>query len=244
MTGGRADGPAGGLVAGALRRVVAAGARLVHGARRRRLEWVTLLRAVSARAEVDWQVAPDLRLGRRVRVTVAPGSRSSIVVGPHCALGDDVVVALRGGRLVLGPGVDVRRGCEFEVAGHCELAGPALVQRGTTVHCDESVRVGARSVLSEGVTVVDSSHGDEEGQPWFVDVVRTAPVTIGQGVWVGAKATVARGVVLGDGSVVSANSLVVRDVAPGWLASGVPADPVHPLRQERGPSVLGDRPVA
>lgn len=240
MTGG----PAGGPVAGGLRRIVAAGSRLVHGARRRRLEWTTRLRAVSARAEVDWHVAPDLRLGRRVRVTVAAGSRSSIAVGPHCVLGDDVVVALRGGRLVLGPGVDVRRGCEFEVAGHCELAGPVLVQRGTTVHCDESVRIGTRSVLSEGVTVVDSSHGDDGDEPWFLDVVRTAPVTIGRDVWVGAKATVARGVVVGDGSVVSANSLVIRDVPPGWLASGVPAEPVRPLRQETGPSVLGDRPVA
>jgi acetyltransferase-like isoleucine patch superfamily enzyme len=162
-------------------------------------------------------------------VTVLEGSRSSLVIGRHCAVGDDVVISLRGGRLVVGSGVDVRRNCQVEVAGHCEFTGPALVQPGTTVHCDESVVVGARAVLSEGVTVVDSSHGNAVGEPWFVDVVHTAPVVIEDGVWVGAKATIARGVTIGAGSVVSANSLVIGDVPTGWLVSGVPADRVRPL---------------
>lgn len=154
-------------------------------------------------------------------------------IGDNCALGDDVLVQLRGGRLVLGEWVDIRTGCTLEVAGQLEVHGPCLVQPGTSVHCDEAVTVGPYAVLSELVTVVDSTHGPAEGDQWFVDVVRTKPVVIGAHVWVGAKATVARGVSLGEGSVVSANSLVVNDVPAGWLVSGVPAQPIRLLTGER-----------
>jgi acetyltransferase-like isoleucine patch superfamily enzyme len=203
-------------------------AEALHRARRFRLLVGLRLRAAWLRASIDLAVAPDLRVGRGVRVTVERRTRSALRIAPHCAIGDASVVALRGGELVLGAWVHIRRGCQIEVAGRVEFQGPALVQHGTTVHCDESVVVGPRSVLSEYVTVVDSSHGTGEGGAWFLDIVRTEPVVIGRGVWVGAKATVARGVHLGDDSVVSANSLVLEDVPAGWLVAGVPASPVRP----------------
>lgn len=175
---------------------------------------------------------------------VAERSHSTLIIASHCAIGDDTIISLRGGSLVLGEWVHIRRGSQFEIAGRVEFQGPALVQHGTTVHCDESVLVGSRSVLSEYVTVVDSSHGTGDSKEWFVDVVRTRPVVIGADVWVGAKATIARGVEIGEGSVVSANSLVVDNVPARWLVSGVPASLVGPrsASQIRRPPQFGPLP--
>ena len=47
------------------------------------------------------------------------------------------------------------------------------------------------------------------------DELRTGPVVIGADVVVGANCTILPGVVVGDGAVVAAHSLVNRDVAPG-----------------------------
>ena len=51
----------------------------------------------------------------------------------------------------------------------------------------------------------------------------SSPIVIGDGCWVGARATVLRGVTIGSGSVVGASALVVKDIAQNCLAAGVPA---------------------
>jgi acetyltransferase-like isoleucine patch superfamily enzyme len=51
---------------------------------------------------------------------------------------------------------------------------------------------------------------------------RRGPVWIGRDVTIGANTTVLPGVIIGDGAVVSAMSLVNRDVPPGAFVGGVP----------------------
>lgn len=55
------------------------------------------------------------------------------------------------------------------------------------------------------------------------DELRTGPVVIGRDVVIGAGCTVLPGVVIGDGAVVSAKSLVNKDVPAGAVVGGVPA---------------------
>ena len=50
-----------------------------------------------------------------------------------------------------------------------------------------------------------------------------APPIIGNDVWIGMNAIVMRGVTIGDGAVVAANSVVTRDVEPYTIVGGVPA---------------------
>lgn len=56
--------------------------------------------------------------------------------------------------------------------------------------------------------------------------LRTGPVAIGRDVVIGANCTILAGVVIGDGAVVSAHSLVNSDVAAGQRVGGVPARPL------------------
>jgi acetyltransferase-like isoleucine patch superfamily enzyme len=108
-----------------------------------------------------------------------------------------------------------------------ELQGANLLQHGCIIHCDEAVTVEEHAGLGEYTTVIDSSHvpGGPEGE--WLHRIWTTPVVIGRNAWIGAKATIARGVHVGEGAVVGANSLVVKDVPPEQLASGVPAQVVR-----------------
>lgn len=51
----------------------------------------------------------------------------------------------------------------------------------------------------------------------------SAPIRIGQDVWIGANAIVLAGVTIGDGAVVGAGAVVTKDVAPDTIVAGVPA---------------------
>lgn len=49
--------------------------------------------------------------------------------------------------------------------------------------------------------------------------LKTAPIKIGNGVWIGAEAYIGPGVTIGDGAVVAARAVVVKDV-PAWTVVG------------------------
>ncbi len=60
-------------------------------------------------------------------------------------------------------------------------------------------------------------------------IMRSAPVTIGSDVWLGGNVVVLPGVTIGDGSVIGAGSVVVKDIPSGVLAVGNPCKVVRPI---------------
>lgn len=194
------------------------------------------VRAFWYRAPLECSVSRDVRFGRRVRFFVMPKTTNSLVVGEGCIIGDDVRLALRGGSLSMGEKVDIRHSCVLGVQGSLEFKGNNLVQHGSTFHCDDAITIEPWVVFAEYVTVIDSSHTHDGPYDWFLHNVRAAPILIERHSWIGAKATLARGVRVGPGAVVAANSLVTKDVTGGWLASGVPAQ----LIRELGSNPSGD----
>lgn len=53
--------------------------------------------------------------------------------------------------------------------------------------------------------------------------LKTISITVGSGVWIGARSTVLRDTVVADGSVVAACACVIGDVPADTLVAGVPA---------------------
>ncbi|HEX5266209.1 MAG TPA: acyltransferase [Acidimicrobiales bacterium] len=206
---------------------------VVSALSRARRRWLLArLRVVALwyRGEVDVSISPSARLGRRLRVVVAPGSRSTLVVGDKAIIGDDVRMVLEGGRAVIGARADLRRLITLVVGGTLEVGDQVVLQTGCSLHCADSLRIGRRTGVGEFTTVVDSSHHYTSPEEWFVDNVHTSPVVIGADCWIGAKVTIGRGVTVGDYAVIGANSLVTRPVPMGHLVVGVPAEVVRPVR--------------
>ncbi|HEY8395032.1 MAG TPA: acyltransferase [Thermaerobacter sp.] len=83
----------------------------------------------------------------------------------------------------------------------------------------ELIEVGDNSII--GYNTVLLAH------EFLIDEYRVGPVVIGRNVMIGANCTILPGVVIGDGAVVSAHSLVNRDVPPGAVVGGVPARPLQ-----------------
>jgi acetyltransferase-like isoleucine patch superfamily enzyme len=82
---------------------------------------------------------------------------------------------------------------------------------GVLIEARRSVRIGDRCKIGAMVCIADTSRGS------------TAPVTIGDGVWIAHGAVIEPGATIGDGSVVSAGSVVTGAIPPGSLAVGNPA---------------------
>lgn len=50
----------------------------------------------------------------------------------------------------------------------------------------------------------------------------SAPIKIGNHVWVGQGATILKGVTIGDGAIIAAGSIVTKDVPAGCIVAGIP----------------------
>jgi len=100
------------------------------------------------------------------------------------------------------------------------------------------ITIGKHTRIASGVRIFDASGHPTNpadrlaGLPVPEQDVR--PVTIGDNVWIGINCIIHPGVTIGDGSVISAGSVVTSNVAPNVLAMGNPARQVLSLAD--GPS--------
>lgn len=84
--------------------------------------------------------------------------------------------------------------------------------------------IGDHCMIGGGVLICGVNHGyTMRGVPMRHQPVKSAPIVIGQDVWIGMGAIILPGVTLGDGSIVGAGAVVTSDVPPGAMVSGVPA---------------------
>jgi acetyltransferase-like isoleucine patch superfamily enzyme len=91
-----------------------------------------------------------------------------------------------------------------------------------------SVEIGDRNMFGPDVYITDSNHQLRGGfSPSELPMDR-GTVVIGNRCWIGAKAVILKGVLLGDGCVVAAGAVVTRSVGPGAVVAGVPARPLQP----------------
>ena len=51
----------------------------------------------------------------------------------------------------------------------------------------------------------------------------TAPIIIGDDVWIGTGAVITKGVKIGNGAVIGVNSLITKDVPENAVMVGIPA---------------------
>jgi acetyltransferase-like isoleucine patch superfamily enzyme len=131
----------------------------------------------------------------------------------------------KGARLVIGGFVWIGEGCAFRAhEGVLRIGRKTIFGGKNTINCYESVEIGEEGLWSDNIYVVDFDH-------WYIDPfvsirsqgIRKAPVVIERNVWIGEKATVLRGVTVGEGAVIGSLSLVNRDVPEYAVVGGVPA---------------------
>lgn len=116
------------------------------------------------------------------------------------------------------------------VANEAEIIiGDDVGMSGCVISAAKSIRIGSRVKIGSGVLVVDSDFH-------ALDVVErakgglngiSAPVRIGDDVFIGARAIILKGVTIGKGAVVGAGAVVARDVPAGKTVVGNPAKEVR-----------------
>lgn len=87
----------------------------------------------------------------------------------------------------------------------------------------ERIEIGSNVTVGQMVGIIDHDHNFEvRGGNLELDGYRTAPISIGNNVWIGDKSTVLKGVTIGSNVVVGAHTLVNKDVPDNCVIGGNP----------------------
>ncbi|MFO0590951.1 MAG: HAD-IIIC family phosphatase [Polyangiaceae bacterium] len=148
--------------------------------------------------------------------SVGPGARTRgrpvIVNAGTLTIGARVAIAsmFAPTRLTTGP------------LGTLALGDDVTINFGCSLTAEAKVTLGDRVSLGPYVAISDSDGDPSEG-------LDPKPIAIGNDVWLAARVRVKRGVVIGDGAVITAGSEVCSDIPPGVIAGGVPARVLRPV---------------
>jgi acetyltransferase-like isoleucine patch superfamily enzyme len=179
---------------------------------RKRVEWRWRRATVRQELKARWSLRKVDKRGKRAIVLGSP-----VVDGSDMQVGDDFKV-WSGHRTTLISGW-----------GKLRFGDRVFVNVGTTIIAVEEIVVGDDVAFANEVYVMDSDSHGVEGRPH-----RQAPIHIGDGCWIGARAMILPGVTIGKRVLVAAGAVVTRDVPDDSLVAGNPARVVRALTYPPG----------
>ncbi|KEO81665.1 hypothetical protein EL26_19535 [Tumebacillus flagellatus] len=166
-----------------------------------------------------WSVARTAKLVVRDRLIIG---RMDTQIGQNGQEGLDRNVIQIGeggvmdvdGSVTFGPGVRVLVGPNAKL----KIGDRSYITANSKLIVKTDIEIGSGCAISWDVQIMDTDfHHVAEGRP------NTKPIKIGNNVWIGSRATILKGVTIGDGAIIAAGAVVTKDVAPRQIVAGNPA---------------------
>lgn len=183
----------------------------------------TLLRKL--RGKPTLVIGKGSSLGMRAQILNAGTNSECITVGENSRVEGELFVFAHGGRISIGdwcfvgPGSRIWSSCELTIGNRVLISHNCNVMDSLTHPLDANERHAQFKAIFTS------------GHPTKITLGEQA-VHIGDDVWLGAGATVLRGVQVGRGAVIGAGSVVTHDVPPYTVVAGNPARVIRHINPE------------
>lgn len=132
------------------------------------------------------------------------------------------ILVENGATLTFGGLNSIGYGSDIEVFknSHLSIGVNSSTNIGATIICGDNISIGEGVMLGRHITIRDNNGAHYMNRQGYKN---TRPVVIGNKVWLTEQCTVMPGVKIGDGAIIGALSLVIRNIPAYSLASGHPA---------------------
>jgi putative colanic acid biosynthesis acetyltransferase WcaF len=116
--------------------------------------------------------------------------------------------------VVIKPRVNVHFPWRLEVGAHSWIGEEVFILN------FDPVRIGSHACVSQRAFLCTGNHDFRDEKFSF----RSAPISVGDGAWVGASVFVGPGVEIGADAVVTAGAVVLKSLPAGMVCGGNPAE--------------------
>lgn len=125
----------------------------------------------------------------------------------------------------------------FAYGGGIKIGENSFVGEGVRIWSGENITIGSNVLISHNCNIVDTNSHEidyleraqgyinlkEHGYPKTKGSILTSKIVIEDYAWISFNVTILKGVTIGKGAIVGANSVVIEDVPPYTLVVGNPA---------------------
>ncbi len=125
----------------------------------------------------------------------------------------------------------------FRYGGKITIGHNCYIGEGSRIWSGDEVRIGNHVLIAHQVNIVDTQAHELDADtrtdryidlinngPWKEKgLIETAPVVIHDKAWISFNAVILKGVIIGEGAIVAAGSVVTKNVEPYTLVGGNPA---------------------
>ena len=145
-----------------------------------------------------------------------------------------------------GKQITLGRYCRFDVLGTHEskilsFGDNVVVGDNVRISCIEKIRIGNNVLIGSRVLIIDNAHGKYDGQdadtpytPPNLRTLQSEPIEVGDNVWIGEGAVIQKGVRIGSGCVIAANTVVTKDVPKNSIVAGLPGRIIKQFKESSG----------
>lgn len=171
------------------------------------------------------QTGPGLILGRGLALR-HPGH---ITLGSKVAIDDHVLLDASGAGaegIIVGDEVIISRNCVIQgktgpvrIDSRSDIGCNTVISSASGVHIEQCALIAANCYLGGAQYVAERLDMPIMDQGAY----SRKALVVGEGTWLGAAAVVLDGVSIGQGCIVAAGAVVVKDLPPYSVAAGVPA---------------------
>ena len=173
------------------------------------------------------------KLGRSFLVELCtPRTEICFVAGNNCILYNQNIFESDRGYIEIGDRVYIGGRTQVISRNRIEIGSDVLISWGCTIYDHDAHSVDYRDRVEDQVRHLQSWESGNllKNKDW--SCVQSAPIRIGNHVWLGFDVVVLKGVTIGDGAIIGARSVVTSDIPPWTIAAGCPARVIKEIPQE------------
>ena len=124
----------------------------------------------------------------------------------------------------VGKNVNIQKGVYFGKGNKISIGDFSGIGENSRLAQADEIIIGNDVLIGQELMVITQNHNfSDKNQLIRKQGGTTKPVIIGNNVWIGARVIILPGVTIGDGAVIAAGSVVVKNISPFSICGGVPA---------------------
>jgi putative colanic acid biosynthesis acetyltransferase WcaF len=129
----------------------------------------------------------------------------------------------------IGRGVNIRPTARFTYPWKVEIGDYSWIGDDVVIYSLDHIKIGTQCVISQQCYLCTGSHDFQDQKFGLI----TAPINIGNGVWLAINCFIAPGVNVGANTVIGARSSVFKDIPEGQVAWGSPCSARYPREMKK-----------
>ena len=139
------------------------------------------------------------------------------------------IVITDGGKLFIGENTYVDRFTNFRInGGNLKISRNSYIGEFCYFASNTKVSIGEGALIASHVVIRDNQHRfSDTSIPIYLQGNDSEAVEIGDNVWIGTKASVLMGVVIGENTIIGAHALVNSNLEPDYICAGIPCKPLR-----------------